>query len=82
MANGALQGVAGVRNGEDGERRPIRSPSIIGPTAAAETPEAVRVDRPCEALRKWNLESAPERSRTPNPQIRSLMLYPIELRAR
>ena len=25
---------------------------------------------------------APERSRTPNPQIRSLVLYPIELRAR
>ena len=24
---------------------------------------------------------APERSRTPNPQIRSLVLYPIELRA-
>ena len=25
---------------------------------------------------------APERSRTPNPQIRSLVLYPVELRAR
>ncbi len=24
---------------------------------------------------------APERSRTPNPQIRSLVLYPVELRA-
>ncbi len=25
---------------------------------------------------------APERIRTPNPQIRSLVLYPVELRAR
>jgi hypothetical protein len=25
---------------------------------------------------------APEETRTPNPQIRSLVLYPIELRAR
>jgi hypothetical protein len=32
-----------------------------------------------EALEKIG---APERSRTPNPQIRSLVLYPIELRAR
>jgi hypothetical protein len=30
---------------------------------------------PCEKV------GAPERSRTPNPQIRSLVLYPIELRA-
>src|SRR5882724_11808081 len=29
-----------------------------------------------------NKIGAPERSRTPNPQIRSLVLYPIELRAR
>jgi hypothetical protein len=29
---------------------------------------------------KW--VGAPERSRTPNPQIRSLVLYPVELRAR
>lgn len=27
-------------------------------------------------------DGAPERIRTPNPQIRSLVLYPIELRAR
>ena len=32
-------------------------------------------------LSPWKF-GAPERSRTPNPQIRSLVLYPIELRAR
>jgi hypothetical protein len=30
---------------------------------------------------KLSQNGAPERSRTPNPQIRSLVLYPIELRA-
>ena len=30
----------------------------------------------------WTWESgAPEKIRTPNPQIRSLVLYPVELRA-
>jgi hypothetical protein len=28
------------------------------------------------------MNGAPERIRTPNPQIRSLVLYPVELRAR
>src|SRR6516162_246573 len=32
-------------------------------------------------MSRWNC-GAPERSRTPNPQIRSLVLYPVELRAR
>jgi hypothetical protein len=31
-------------------------------------------------LSLWKI-GAPERSRTPNPQIRSLVLYPVELRA-
>lgn len=31
-------------------------------------------------LRKEN--GAPEETRTPNPQIRSLVLYPVELRVR
>jgi hypothetical protein len=29
----------------------------------------------------YGKSGAPERSRTPNPQIRSLVLYPVELRA-
>jgi hypothetical protein len=30
----------------------------------------------------WILSGAPEEIRTPDPQIRSLVLYPAELRAR
>jgi hypothetical protein len=33
------------------------------------------------SLSRLQENGAPERSRTPNPQIRSLVLYPIELRA-
>jgi 23S rRNA (cytosine1962-C5)-methyltransferase len=33
-------------------------------------------------VRTFEKIGAPERSRTPNPQIRSLVLYPVELRAR
>jgi hypothetical protein len=36
----------------------------------------------CSATQLSEKFGAPERSRTPNPQIRSLVLYPIELRAR
>jgi hypothetical protein len=42
-------------------------------------------DKPliCSAIGRWKVvgSGAPERSRTPNPQIRSLVLYPVELRA-
>src|SRR5262245_44547862 len=43
--------------------------------------------RLCSTIHLWRSSlipkiGAPERSRTPNPQIRSLVLYPIELRAR
>lgn len=31
--------------------------------------------------KKFNLNCAPEGSRTPNPQLRRLMLYPVELLA-
>jgi hypothetical protein len=33
-------------------------------------------------MRDSNLNGAPEEIRTPDPQIRSLVLYPAELRAR
>jgi hypothetical protein len=33
-------------------------------------------------LRAWHISGAPEEIRTPDPQIRSLVLYPAELRAR
>ena len=45
-------------------------------------------DAPCEAVPKTGIyrgkavNGAPERIRTSDPQIRSLMLYPAELRAR
>jgi hypothetical protein len=32
--------------------------------------------------RQWEANGAPEEIRTPDPQIRSLVLYPAELRAR
>jgi hypothetical protein len=37
---------------------------------------------PCQGFAVLFANGAPERIRTPNPQIRSLMLYPVELRAR
>jgi hypothetical protein len=42
-------------------------------------------DRPAVSLRSSQLAGEagdPGGSRTPNPQIRSLMLYPVELRGR
>src|SRR5437762_12407471 len=38
-------------------------------------------DRLSNGGHKCLKNGAPERSRTPNPQIRSLVLYPVELRA-
>ena len=36
----------------------------------------------CFCRAEFEMIGAPERIRTPNPQIRSLMLCPVELRAR
>ena len=47
-------------------------------------PETARLEGECSIQLSYErrvYSGAPERSRTPSPQIRSLMLYPIELLA-
>jgi hypothetical protein len=41
-----------------------------------------RIKYAAPTVRSWKRNGAPEEIRTPDPQIRSLVLYPAELRVR
>src|SRR6185437_4134570 len=73
--------------GASGRHRPGSTLSAAG-TRPARAPRRGTVGvrrraagQACRNTRKIEENGAPERIRTPNPQIRSLVLYPVELRA-